>query len=62
MERPDTPESNYLFAPDRKAERPAAHLEGFKVILHVGGYAGFEKLMADGDIVLAAAGRPIWEC
>ena len=41
------------FAPDRKAERPAAHLEDFKGILHVDGYAGFEQLTVGGDVVLA---------
>jgi transposase len=51
---PAPPAAVYLFAPDRKAERPAAHLEDFKGILHVDGYAGFEKLTSDGDIVLAA--------
>jgi len=43
----------YFYEPDRKAERPAAHLSGFKGILQADGYAGFEKL--DGaDIKLAA--------
>ncbi len=44
----------FLFAPDRKAERPASHLENFKGVLHVDGYAGFERLAANGDVVLAA--------
>src|SRR5208337_3394097 len=39
---------------DRKAERPASHLERFKGVLHVDGYAGFERLAANGDVVLAA--------
>ncbi len=51
---PAPPAAVYLFAPDRKAERPAAHLEDFKGVLHVDGYAGFERLTANGDIVLAA--------
>src|SRR3954451_21612779 len=34
----------------RKAERPAAHLEGFRGVLQVDGYAGFERLTARGDI------------
>jgi transposase len=50
---PAPPAAVYLFAPDRKAERPASHLGSFKGILHVDGYAGFEKLTANGDIVLA---------
>lgn len=51
---PAPPAAVYLFAPDRKAERPLAHLERFKGVLHVDGYAGFERLTAKGDIVLAA--------
>ena len=51
---PAPPAAVYLFAPDRKAERPVAHLERFKGVLHVDGYAGFERLTAKGDIVLAA--------
>lgn len=51
---PEPPAAVYMFAPDRKAERPAAHLQHFKGVLHVDGYAGFEQLTANGDIVLAA--------
>jgi hypothetical protein len=51
---PDPPAAVYFYSPDRKAERPAAHLEGFRGILQVDGYAGFERLTARGDIVLAA--------
>jgi transposase len=51
---PDPPAALYFYSPDRKAERPAAHLEGFRGILQVDGYAGFERLAARGDIVLAA--------
>ena len=51
---PTPPAAAYVFAPDRKAERPAAHLERFKGVLHVDGYAGFERLASSGEIVLAA--------
>ncbi|WP_246689069.1 MULTISPECIES: IS66 family transposase [unclassified Mesorhizobium] len=51
---PEPPAAVYLFAPDRKAERPVSHLEHFKGVLHVDGYAGFERLTGKGDIVLAA--------
>jgi transposase len=51
---PDPPAAVYVFAPDRKAERPASHLERFKGVLHVDGYAGFERLTAKGEVVLAA--------
>ncbi|HEY6254730.1 MAG TPA: IS66 family transposase [Xanthobacteraceae bacterium] len=48
------PAAVYVFAPDRKAERPESHLERFSGVLHVDGYAGFERLQARGNIVLAA--------
>jgi len=51
---PEPPAAVYLFAPDRKAERPVSHLEHFKGVLHVDGYAGFERLTIKGDIILAA--------
>ena len=51
---PDPPAAVYFYSPDRKAERPASHLEGFRGTLQVDGYAGFERLTAGGDIVLAA--------
>ena len=51
---PEPPAAVYLFAPDRKAERPVSHLAGFKGVLHVDGYAGFEHLTGNGDVMLAA--------
>src|SRR3974390_2670183 len=39
--------------PDRKAERPGAHLVGFKGILQVDGYAGYRPLAERGDVELA---------
>jgi transposase len=33
----DPPGVAYVYAPDRKSERPIAHLEGFKGILQVDG-------------------------
>lgn len=51
---PEPPVAVYLFAPDRKAARPAAHLAQFNGVLHVDGYTGFEQLTVKGDIVLAA--------
>jgi transposase len=49
----DPPGVAYVYAPDRKAERPIAHLEGFKGILQVDGYAGYRKLADRGDVKLA---------
>jgi transposase len=49
----DPPGVAYVYAPDRKAERPIAHLEGFKGILQVDGYAGYRKLAERGDVKLA---------
>jgi hypothetical protein len=51
---PEPPVAVYLFAPDRRAERPASHLGSFKGVLHVDGYAGFEPLADKGNVVLAA--------
>ncbi|MEY9460498.1 IS66 family transposase [Bradyrhizobium ottawaense] len=51
---PEPPAAVYMFGPDRRAERPATHLENFKGVLHVDGYAGFEPLTGRGDVVLAA--------
>ncbi len=50
----DPPAALYIYAPDRRAERPKDHLKGYTGTLHVDGYAGFEQLTAGGDIVLAA--------
>jgi len=51
---PAPPAAVYFYEPDRRAERPAVHLANFKGVLHVDGYAGFERLTSRGDIVLAA--------
>jgi transposase len=51
---PDPPAAVYFYSSDRKAERPASHLEGYRGILQVDGYAGFERLTEGGNIALAA--------
>jgi transposase len=51
---PEPPAAVYFYSPDRRAERPAAHLAKFKGIVQVDGYPGFERLTERGDIVLAA--------
>lgn len=51
---PEPPAAIYLYSPDRRAERPLAHLAGFKGVVQVDGYAGFEQLTASGDVQLAA--------
>ena len=43
----------YVYAPDRKAERAAAHLAGFKGVLQVDGYAGYRPLAEAGAVKLA---------
>src|SRR5215204_7165158 len=50
---PDPPAAVYLYSPDRRADRPAAHLERFEGIVHVDGYPGFERLATAGHIQLA---------
>ena len=61
----DPPAVLYRYSPNRRAERPAAHLVHFRGILQVDGYPGFEPLAARRDIVLAAcwahARRKLWE-
>jgi transposase len=49
----DLPGVAYLYAPDRKADRPLAHLAGFKGVLQVDGYAGYRVLAERGDVQLA---------
>jgi hypothetical protein len=49
----DPPGVTYVYAPDRKAERPGAHLTGFKGVLQVDGYAGYRLLAERGDVELA---------
>jgi transposase len=49
----DPPGVAYVYAPDRKAERPISHLAGFKGILQVDGYAGYRVLAERGDVQLA---------
>ena len=40
----DPPGVAYVYAPDRKAERPIAHLAGFVGVLQVDGYRGYRAL------------------
>ncbi|MFK4496112.1 hypothetical protein ABIF86_000403 [Bradyrhizobium japonicum] len=49
----DPPGVAYVYAPDRKADRPIAHRAGFKGILQVDGYAGYGKLAERGEVQLA---------
>src|SRR3954454_1442261 len=49
----DPPGVAYVYAPDRKAERPITHLDGFKGVLQVDGYAGYRRLAERGDVQLA---------
>jgi transposase len=51
---PEPPAAVYFYSPDRRAERPAAHLTKFKGIVQVDGYPGFERLTERGNIALAA--------
>jgi hypothetical protein len=43
----------YVYAPDRKAERPVAHLKGFNGVLQVDGYGGYRALAQTGEVRLA---------
>src|SRR4051794_32081415 len=50
---PAPPVVAYVYAPDRKAERPVAHLQGFRGTLQVDGYAGYRALAETGQVQLA---------
>ena len=50
---PAPPAVAYVYAPDRKAARPAAHLAGFRGVLQVDGYAGYRALAEGGQVQLA---------
>jgi len=50
---PAPPAVAYAYAPDRRAERPAAHLERFRGVLQVDGYAGYRALADKGQVTLA---------
>jgi len=49
----DPPAVAYVYAPDRKASQPIAHLSGFTGVLQVDGYAGYRALAEKSDISLA---------
>ena len=49
----DPPAVAYVYAPDRKGERPAEHLRGFAGVLQVDGYAGYRALGRSNQIQLA---------
>ena len=49
----DPPAVAYVYAADRKAERPMAHLVGFTGVLQVDGYGGYRPLAEKGQVQLA---------
>ncbi|PZQ12487.1 MAG: IS66 family transposase [Ancylobacter novellus] len=49
----DPPGVAFVYAPDRKAERPIAHLEGFSGVLQTDGYGGYRALAERGSVRLA---------
>jgi len=50
---PIHPVSLNVYAPDRTASRPMAHLSGFEGVLQVDGYAAYEVLAKSGAVQLA---------
>jgi len=50
---PEPPGVVYVYEPDRKHERPAAHLAGFAGILQVDGYGAYKALAEVSLVVLA---------
>jgi transposase len=49
----EPPAVAYIYAPDRTASQPIAHLAGFKGVLQVDGYAGYRAIAQKGDVSLA---------
>jgi transposase len=49
----DPPAVAYVYAPDRKAARPIAHLDGFTGVLQVDGYGGYRVLAERNAVALA---------
>lgn len=49
-----TPAVLFRYSPDRKGERPRAHLKGFNGVLHADAYAGFDGLYEGGRVTEAA--------
>lgn len=49
----DPPAVVYVYAGDRKAERPITHLAGFSGVLQVDGYSGYRALADCHDVKLA---------
>src|SRR3954449_9783188 len=49
----DPPGVAYVYAPDRKAQRPATHLAGFEGVLQVDGYEAYKVLARRGAVQLA---------
>jgi transposase len=49
----DPPGVAYVYAPDRKAARPIAHLAGFVGVLQVDGYGGYRVLAERNAVTLA---------
>jgi transposase len=49
----DPPAVAYVYAPDRKAARPIAHLDGFVGVLQVDGYGGYRVLAERNAVALA---------
>ncbi len=49
----DPPGVVYVYAPDRRGERPMAHLSGFVGVLQVDGYSGYRAIAAGNSVSLA---------
>ena len=56
----DPPAVAYVYAPDRKGERPVAHLDGFSGILQVDGYGGYRALAGRNAVSLAFCWAHLW--
>ena len=50
----------YVYAPDRKAVHPIAHLAGFRGVLQVDGYGAYKVLAGRGEVQLAFCWSHVW--
>src|SRR6202008_407787 len=48
------PAALFFYSPNRKGERPQAHLKEFRGVIHADGYAGFNELFTGNRIAEAA--------
>jgi transposase len=59
---PRPPSAVFLYAPDRRGERPADHLARFRGFLQADAYPGFDKLFGERIVEVACWLRDVLTC